>query len=89
MPCVACREVVVGLVCATVHATDDCLQWASSHSARTFVTSNGDLARPQALALAFSIARFNLSRFRVPSYEQVNPVTTSRYIEAGCPPFSM
>ena len=29
MPCVACREVVVGVVCATVHATDDYLRWAS------------------------------------------------------------
>ena len=28
MPCVVCREVVVGAVCATVHATDDYLRWA-------------------------------------------------------------
>ena len=46
MPCVACREVVVGAVCATVHATDDYLRWASSHCARTPATANGDLARP-------------------------------------------
>ena len=50
MPCVACREVVVDLVYAMVHATDDRLQWASSHSARISATANGDLARPQALA---------------------------------------
>ena len=31
MPCVACREVVVGAVCATVHVTDNYLRWASSH----------------------------------------------------------
>ena len=35
MPCVACREVVVGAVHATVHATDDYVQWASSQCART------------------------------------------------------
>ena len=46
MPCVACREVVVGAVCATVHATDDYLRWASSYCARTPATANGDLARP-------------------------------------------
>ena len=34
----------------TVHATDDYLQWASSHCARTSATANGDLVRPQALA---------------------------------------
>ena len=50
MPCVVCREVVVGAVCATVHATDDYLRWASSHCARTPATANGDLAQPQALA---------------------------------------
>ena len=50
VPCVACREVVVGLVYATVHATDDCLRWASSHCARTFATANSDLPRPQAPA---------------------------------------
>ena len=44
MPCVACREVVVGAVYATVRATDDYLQWASSHCARTSATANGDLA---------------------------------------------
>ena len=49
MPCVACREVVVDLVYATVHATDDRLQWASSHSAGISATANGDLTRPQAL----------------------------------------
>ena len=47
MPCVACREVVVGAVCATVHATDDYLRWASSHCAKTPATANGDLAQPQ------------------------------------------
>ena len=50
MPCVACREVVVDAVYATVHATDDYLRWASSHCARTSATANGDLARPQDLA---------------------------------------
>ena len=50
MPCVVCREVVVGPVSPTVHATDDYLQWASSHCARTPATANGDLAQPQALA---------------------------------------
>ena len=55
MPCEACREVVVGAVCATVHATNDYLRWASSHCAKTPATANGDLARlpdpaqPQAL----------------------------------------
>ena len=43
MPCVACKEVVVDAVYATVHATDDYLQWASSHRARTSATANGDL----------------------------------------------
>ena len=52
MPCVVCREVVVGAVCATVHATDDYLQWASSHCARTPATANGDLARPPDPTLA-------------------------------------
>ena len=52
MPCVVCREVVVGAVCATVHATDDYLRWASSHCARTPATANGDLARPPDPALA-------------------------------------
>ena len=49
MPCVVCREVVVGAVCATVHATDDYLRWASSHCARTPATANGDpaLAQPK------------------------------------------
>ena len=49
MPCVVCREVVVGAVCATVHATDDYLRWASSHCARTPATANGDpaLAQPR------------------------------------------
>ena len=51
MPCVVCREVVVGAVCATVHATDDYLRWASSHCARTPATANGDLARPPDPAL--------------------------------------
>ena len=52
MPCVVCREVVVGAVCATVHATDDYLRWASSHCARTPATANGDLARPPDPTLA-------------------------------------
>ena len=52
MPCVVCREVVVGTVCATVHVTDDYLRWASSHCARTPATANGDLARPPDPALA-------------------------------------
>ena len=47
MPCVACREVVVDAVYATVHTTDDYLWWASSHCAGTSCTANGDLARPQ------------------------------------------
>ena len=51
MPCVVCREVVVGAVCATVHVTDDYLRWASSHCARTPATANGDLARPPDPAL--------------------------------------
>ena len=46
MPYVACREVVVDVACATVHVTDDHLQWASSHCARTSATPNGDLTRP-------------------------------------------
>ena len=50
MPCVACREVVVDAVYAMVHATDDYLQWASSHCARTPATANGELARPRDLA---------------------------------------
>ena len=45
MPCVVCREVVVGAVCTTVHATDNYLWWASSHCARTPATANGDLAQ--------------------------------------------
>ena len=52
MPCVVCREVVVGAVCATVHATDDYLRWASSHCARTPATTNGDLAQPPDLTMA-------------------------------------
>ena len=52
MPCVVCREVVVDTVCATVHATDDYLRWASSHCARTPATANGDLARPPDPTLA-------------------------------------
>ena len=52
MPCVVCREVVVDAVCATVHATDDYLRWASSHCARTPATANGDLARPPDPTLA-------------------------------------
>ena len=52
MPCVVCREVVVGAVCATVHVTDDYLQWASSHCARTPDTTNGDLAQPPDPTLA-------------------------------------
>ena len=52
MPCVVCREVVVDAVCATVHATDDCLRWASSHCARTPATANGDLAQPPDPTLA-------------------------------------
>ena len=52
MPCVVCREVVVGAVCATVHATDDYLRWASSHCARTPATANGNLARPPDPTLA-------------------------------------
>ena len=52
MPCVVCREVVVGAVCATVHATDDYLRRASSHCARTPATANGDLARPPDPTLA-------------------------------------
>ena len=39
MPCVARREVVVDAVYATVHATEDYLQWASSHCARTSATA--------------------------------------------------
>ena len=54
MPCMVCREVVVGAVCATVHVTDDYLWWASSHCARTPATTNGDLARPPDLTLARS-----------------------------------
>ena len=45
MPWVACRDVVVGAVCATVYATDDYLRWASSHCARTLATAEGDLPR--------------------------------------------
>ena len=44
MPCVVCREVVVGAVCTMVHVTDNYLWWASSHCARTPATTNGDLA---------------------------------------------
>ena len=52
MPCVVCREVVVSAVCATVHATDDYLRWASSHCARTPATANGDLAQVEERILA-------------------------------------
>ena len=47
MPCVVCREVVVDVVYATVHVTDDYLRWACSHCARTSATANGDLAQPK------------------------------------------
>ena len=57
MPCVVCREVVVGAVCATVHATDDYLRWASSHCTRTPATANGDLARPPDLAQPQALAQ--------------------------------
>ena len=46
MPCVTCREVVVGALCATVHATDY-LWRTASHCARTSATAEGDLARLQ------------------------------------------
>ena len=63
MPCVACREVVVDAVYATVHATDDYLRWASSHCARASATANGDLARPQDLAQPKPAQRTLLLRF--------------------------
>ena len=50
MPCVVCREVVVGVVCAMIYVTDNYLWWASSHCARTPATTDGDLAQLQALA---------------------------------------
>ena len=69
MPCVVYREVVVGAVCAMVHATDDYLRWASSHCARTPATINGDLARPPdptlaqpKLAQCQSLREYRLSR---------------------------
>ena len=65
MPYVACREVVVGAVCATVHATDDCQQWASSHCARTSATANGDLARPPDPAQPQALAQPKLAHHEV------------------------
>ena len=50
MPCVVCREVVVGVVYAMIYVTDNYLWWASSHCARTPTTTDGDLAQLQALA---------------------------------------
>ena len=58
MPCVTCGEVVVGTLCATVHATDDYLRWATSHCARTPAPAESDLPRlPCARGLVEGVTR--------------------------------